>query len=90
MDLGIPPLEAKIMLESNPRKSTMLVGRLGVHPRTFYASFRRVEDRHSLIHYSTCFAAFEEHLRSTSSVRQVVPQDVGYYVSAAYSISRYT
>ena len=30
MDLEIPPLSIKIMLESNPLKSTMLVGRLGV------------------------------------------------------------
>ena len=30
MGLGIPPLQIKIMLESNPLKSTMLVGRLGV------------------------------------------------------------
>ena len=28
--LGIPPLRIKIMFESNPLKSTMLVGRLGV------------------------------------------------------------
>ena len=28
MDVRIPPLEIKIMLESNPLKSTMLVGRL--------------------------------------------------------------
>ena len=31
MGLGIPPLKIKIMLESNPPNSTMLVGRLGVH-----------------------------------------------------------
>ena len=30
MGLGIPPLRIQIMLESNPLKSTMLVGRLGV------------------------------------------------------------
>ena len=30
MGLGIPPLQIKIMLESNPLKSTMLVGRLAV------------------------------------------------------------
>ena len=30
--LGIPPRKIKIMLESNPPNSTMLVGRLGVHP----------------------------------------------------------
>ena len=30
MGLGIPPLWIKIMLESNPLKSKMLVGRLGV------------------------------------------------------------
>ena len=30
MGLGIPPLRIKIKLESNPLKSTMLVGRLGV------------------------------------------------------------
>ena len=30
--MGIPPLIIKIMLESNPLKSTMLVGRLGVTP----------------------------------------------------------
>ena len=30
MYLRIPPLETNIMLESNPLKSTMLVGRLGV------------------------------------------------------------
>ena len=30
MDMGIPPLKFKIMLESNPPKSTMLVGGLGV------------------------------------------------------------
>ena len=30
MGLGIPPLYIKIMLESSPPKSTMLVGRLGV------------------------------------------------------------
>ena len=29
MGLGIPPLRIKIMLESSPLKSTMLVGRLG-------------------------------------------------------------
>ena len=33
MDLGIPPLEIKIMLESSPLKPTMLVGRLGVPNR---------------------------------------------------------
>ena len=32
MNLGIPPLLIKIMLESNPLKPTMLVGRLGVRP----------------------------------------------------------
>ena len=30
MGLGIPPLKIKIVLESNPLKPTMLVGRLGV------------------------------------------------------------
>ena len=30
MDLGIPPLLIKIVLESDPLKSTMLIGRLGV------------------------------------------------------------
>ena len=30
MGLGIPPLKINMMLESNPLKSTMLVGRLGV------------------------------------------------------------
>ena len=30
MDMRIPPLRIKIMFESNPLKSTMLVGRLGV------------------------------------------------------------
>ena len=30
MGLGTPPLEIKILLESNPQKSTMLVGRLAV------------------------------------------------------------
>ena len=30
MDMRIPPLSIKIMFESNPLKSTMLVGRLGV------------------------------------------------------------
>ena len=30
MGLGIPPLQIKTMLESNPPKSTMLAGRLGV------------------------------------------------------------
>ena len=30
MGLGIPPLKINIVLKSNPRKSTMLVGRLGV------------------------------------------------------------
>ena len=30
MDVRIPPLQIKIMLESDPPKSTMLVGRLGV------------------------------------------------------------
>ena len=30
MDMRTPPLYIKIMLESNPPKSTMLVGRLGV------------------------------------------------------------
>ena len=39
MGLGIPPLKMKIVLESNPLKSTTLVGRLGVasppdHPLT--------------------------------------------------------
>ena len=32
MGLGIPPLRIKMMLESNPLKSTMLVRRLAVHP----------------------------------------------------------
>ena len=31
MDMIIPPLIIKIMLESNPLKSTMLVGRLDVN-----------------------------------------------------------
>ena len=30
MGLGSPPLQVNIMLESNPLKSIMLVGRLGV------------------------------------------------------------
>ena len=30
MDMRIPPLTFKFTLESNPQKSTMLVGRLGV------------------------------------------------------------
>ena len=30
MGLGIPPLQIKITLESNPRTSTMFIGRLGV------------------------------------------------------------
>ena len=30
MDMRIPPLKLNIMLESNPLKSTMLVGRLAV------------------------------------------------------------
>ena len=30
MGLGIPPIQIKIMLESNPLKSTMLVGGLAV------------------------------------------------------------
>ena len=30
MGLGIPPFKIKIVLESNPLKSTMFVGRLGV------------------------------------------------------------
>ena len=30
MDMIIPPLRIKIVLESNPLKSTMLVGRLAV------------------------------------------------------------
>ena len=34
MGLGISPLKFKIMLESNPLKSTMLVGRLGVNYST--------------------------------------------------------
>ena len=33
MGLGIPPLQIKIMFESNHLKSTMLVGRLGVLAR---------------------------------------------------------
>ena len=33
MDVRIPPLKTKIMLESNPPKPTMLVGRLGVWNR---------------------------------------------------------
>ena len=33
MGLGIPPLETKIMLESNPLKSRILVGRLAVTER---------------------------------------------------------
>ena len=31
MGLGIPPLEIKIMLESNPLRSRIVVGRLAVH-----------------------------------------------------------
>ena len=34
--LGIPPLKFKIMLESNPPKSTMIVGRLGVNSSNIY------------------------------------------------------
>ena len=30
MGLGVPPLGIKIMLESDPLKPTMIVGRLGV------------------------------------------------------------
>ena len=33
MELGIRPLKIKIVLESNPLKATMLVGRLGVFHR---------------------------------------------------------
>ena len=36
MGLGIPPLRIKIMLESNPLKPTMLVGRLGVDSSNNY------------------------------------------------------
>ena len=32
MDMRIPPPRIKITLESNPLKSTMLVGRLGIDP----------------------------------------------------------
>ena len=32
MGIGIPPIQIKIMLESNPVKSTMLVGGLAVAP----------------------------------------------------------
>ena len=31
-DVRIPPLRIKIMLESNPLKSAVLVGRLGIRP----------------------------------------------------------
>ena len=32
MSLGIPPVKIQILLESNPRKSAMLVGRFAVPP----------------------------------------------------------
>ena len=43
MYLRIPPLEIKIMLESNPVKSTMLVGGLGVA----YARVRAAADEYN-------------------------------------------
>ena len=43
MDLGIPPLRIKIMLESNPLKSIMLVGRLAVRSFLARASLRSSE-----------------------------------------------
>ena len=35
MGLGIPPLRIKIMLESNPLKSRILVGRLTVYAKAY-------------------------------------------------------
>ena len=54
MGLGIPPLEIKIMLQSNPPKSTMLVGRLAVY---FYNHTTTIIDHYYMIitiyHYHT-------------------------------------
>ena len=41
MDVKIPPFRIKIVLESNPRKSTMLVGGLGVSKGEPSTRFRR-------------------------------------------------
>ena len=44
MDMRIPPLQIEMMLETNPLKSTMLVGRLGVpqSPKESPRAHRRV------------------------------------------------
>ena len=52
MDMRIPPLDFKIMLESNPLKSTMLVGRLGV----FVDIFVTVDLCSSCLHVLFMFA----------------------------------
>ena len=54
MGLGVPPLEIKMMPESNPPKSTMLVGRLGVslpyNRRTALATGSPYRDLEFLLH----------------------------------------
>ena len=60
MGLGIPPLKFKITLESNPLKSTVLVGRLGVVPPAFGRA-RRLVTR-----------ALRDHVLTDSNQRVVV------------------
>ena len=45
MDVGISPFSIKIVLESNPRKSTMLVGGLGVPKTISIANSRKQRAR---------------------------------------------
>ena len=45
MGLGVQPLSIKIVLESNPQKSSMLVGGLGV----YYSSAPRQDSHFSLV-----------------------------------------
>ena len=52
LGLEIPPLNIKIMLEPNPLKSTMLVGRLAVIPLTsILQSLNTFNSQHIVSHY---------------------------------------
>ena len=49
MGLGMPPLKIKIMLESNPLKSIMLVRRLAVNFPSLWSAARDLLERRSVV-----------------------------------------
>ena len=59
MGLGIPPLKFKIMLESNPLKSTMLAGRVAVVMLIWTHSYVYVYG-HVCNMYTYCFVVYSQ------------------------------